>query len=60
MIRASVLFPSTDAGVGFQVIIVVLLTVVGLWLARRSKDGVLFVLGLSLMTFAFFGLRALH
>ncbi len=60
MIEASVLLPSTDAAVGFQAVIVVLLTVAGLWLVRRSKDGVLFVLGLFVMTVALFGVRSLH
>ena len=54
------LFPSTDAGVGLQAIVVVLVTVVGLWLARRSTDGMMFLLGLFVMTAAVFGLRTLH
>lgn len=57
---ASLLFPTTDAGVGVQVVVLVLLTLVGLWFVRRSKDGVLFVLGLFVMTAALFALRTLH
>lgn len=60
MILASILFPSTDAAVGVQAIIVVLLTVAGLWFTRRSKEGVTFVVGLFVMTIALFGLRMLH
>jgi hypothetical protein len=57
---ASLLFPTTDAGVGVQAVIVVLLTLSGLWLVRRSKDGLLFVAGLFVMTAALFALRTLH
>ena len=60
VIQASMLSPATDAGVGFQAITVVILTVAMLRLARRSKDMVMFILGLFVVTVALFGLRSLH
>jgi F0F1-type ATP synthase beta subunit len=60
MVTGSMLFPTTDAAVMAQAVAVVLLTIAAVWRFRRNKDVLLFVIGLFMVTAAFFGVRALH
>jgi len=55
-----ILFPRTDAGVLAQIVVLVVVTVIGIWASRRSKDQVMFVVGLFMITAAFFAVRTLH
>ncbi|MGI8757177.1 MAG: hypothetical protein ACR2MB_15255 [Acidimicrobiales bacterium] len=55
-----ILFPRTDAGVLAQIVVLVVVTVIGIWASRRSKDQVMFVVGLFMITAASFAVRALH
>ncbi|CAN5121593.1 hypothetical protein BH23ACT2_BH23ACT2_01910 [soil metagenome] len=57
---SEVLLPRTDVGVLAQVVAVVAITASALWMLRGSRDAVHLVLGLFLVTMAFFGLRTLH
>lgn len=54
------LFPRTDAGVGVQVVALVVLVGVGLWATRRRPDARLLVVGSGLVLLALAGLRAAH
>lgn len=60
LFSASVLFPTTDAGVVAQAAAIVLVAALGLWLARASTDASWFIAGLLVMSLALLGLRALH
>ncbi|CAN5769032.1 hypothetical protein BH24ACT4_BH24ACT4_12580 [soil metagenome] len=54
------LLPRTDAGVLAQVVGLVVVGVIAAVLVRRSREGLLFVSGVVLLTAGFFGLRMLH
>ncbi|MGI8937097.1 MAG: hypothetical protein ACR2JF_02565 [Iamia sp.] len=54
------LLPRTDAGVLAQVVGLVVVGVLAAVLVRRSREGLLFVSGVVLLTAGFFGLRMLH
>lgn len=54
------LLPSTDGGVLAQAVIAAALYGGLLYLVRRDRDLLLFVVGLATLTFAWFGIRALH
>lgn len=55
-----ILLPRTDAGVLAQVVVLVVVAVIGIWVSWRSKDQVLFVVGLFMITAAFIAVRTLH
>lgn len=54
------LLPATDAGVLVQAVAVAALAGVALYATRRDRELFVFVVGLTTMTFAWFGVRALH
>jgi len=54
------LLPETDAAVGLQAILAVIILVVGFRLTRSHPDWRVFVWGIAAITVAGFGLRALH
>lgn len=53
-----ILFPRTDAGVLAQIVALVVVTMISIWVSRRSKDQVMFVVGVFMITAAF--LRGAH
>jgi hypothetical protein len=55
-----VLFPATDAGVIGQTLGVLAATIAAVWLMRRERALVTFVIGVSLVLLGFFGMRGLH
>ncbi len=54
------LLPRTDAGVAFQAVAAVNVYGPLLWATRSNRDMQTFVLGLAVLTFAWFALRTLH
>ncbi|MEX2625900.1 MAG: hypothetical protein WD225_03390 [Ilumatobacteraceae bacterium] len=54
------LLPRTDAGVLAQVLIVVVLTVLGVVVARRERAVVLLVVGVGVVLLGMMGVRGLH
>ena len=54
------LLPRTDAGVAAQVVLVAIVGASAFVLARRNREIRTFVLGCVIITYAFFGLRAVH
>ncbi len=52
--------PRTDAGVAVQLVVAVLIFGLALWRVRHDRDVRVLVLGVATITFAYFGLRALH
>lgn len=54
------LLPATDGGVLVQVLVAGAVYGAALFATRRNRDVLLFVAGLATMTFAWFGIRALH
>ena len=52
--------PRTDAGVAMQLVVAVLIFGLALWRVRDDRDVRVLVLGVATITFAYFGLRALH
>lgn len=59
MIR-EILLPRTDAGVAAQVVALAVVVTVGVVVLRRSREGLLVVIGAGALTLGFFGLRMLH
>lgn len=55
-----VLFPRTDAGVLVQGLVIFPALLATLFLARRDREVRLFVLGLTTLALAWFGIRAVH
>lgn len=53
-------FPETDAGVVVQVIVTVLIALVLGVLVRKESSLVLLVVGLTLVTLGWYGIRGLH
>ncbi len=56
----NLLLPSTDAGVLFQVVAMLVVWVGLLVIVRGSAEARLLVGGLGMITLAWFGVRALH
>ena len=54
------LLPTTDGGVGVQLAIWAIVSVVGLIVTRTNKDLRLLVIGLSVLTLGVMGIRAIH
>jgi hypothetical protein len=54
------LLPTTDGGVGVQLIIWATVSVIGLIATRTTKDLRLLVIGMSILTLGVMGLRAIH
>ena len=54
------LYPATDAGVAVQVAVAAVATAAMLALVRRERALVLLAIGISMLVFGWFGLRALH
>jgi len=54
------LFPRTDAGVLVQALVVFPVLLGVLFLVRRDREVRLFVLGLTTLALAWFGIRAVH
>jgi len=54
------LLPRTDAGVGWQAAIAVVVFAVALYVVRRDREYRLLVVGLAVLTGAWFALRTLH
>ena len=54
------LLPRTDAGVAAQAAVAVVLFAALGYASRNHRDYRIFVIGLALMTVAFFGLRMVH
>jgi hypothetical protein len=52
--------PRTDAGVAFQVVLVVALMLVTVVLVRRERSLVTFSVGVGLVVLGLMGVRALH
>lgn len=57
---ASWWFPTTDAGVIIQVIVTVVIAVVLGLLVRKEQSLVLLVIGITLVTLGWYGIRGLH
>ncbi|MFO7592097.1 MAG: hypothetical protein R6X23_14590 [Acidimicrobiia bacterium] len=55
-----VLFPRTDAGVLVQGLVIFPALLATLFLVRRDREVRLFVLGLTTLALAWFGIRAVH
>jgi hypothetical protein len=55
-----VVLPRTDAGVAFQVVLVVALMLVTVVLVRRERSLVTFSVGVGLVVLGLMGVRALH
>jgi intracellular septation protein A len=55
-----VIFPSTDAGVAVQLILVTLVFATAVWLMRRRPEVRTLIIGLWVLTYGAAGLRALH
>ncbi|MEN8040763.1 MAG: hypothetical protein ABFR95_04600 [Actinomycetota bacterium] len=55
-----ILLPATDAGVFFQIGLLVAVVATGSWLARKNRDVQRLVFGLGLLTFALMTIRAIH
>ncbi|HEU5302624.1 MAG TPA: hypothetical protein VFW06_10345 [Acidimicrobiia bacterium] len=54
------LFPRTDAGVLVQGLVIFPTLIAVLFLVRRDREIRLFVLGLTTLALAWFGIRAVH
>lgn len=54
------LLPRTDGGAGAQALVAAIIYIPLLWTTRRNRDVLTFVLGLAVMTFAWFALRLVH
>jgi hypothetical protein len=54
------LLPTTDGGVGVQLIIWAVVSAIGLFATRSKKDLRLLVIGLSILTLGVMGIRAIH
>lgn len=54
------ILPATDAGVVVQTVIVLVLGAGAVIATRRRREWMLVAIGLTLLVFGFFGLRALH
>lgn len=52
--------PSTDLGVVVQVTATVAVAAVLLWFARRERSLVLLIVGASMVTLGWYGIRGLH
>ncbi len=55
-----ILLPRTDGGALVQLVVVVVLTLVGVVLARRERALVLLVVGVGTLLVGLMGLRTLH
>lgn len=55
-----VLLPRTDAGVAAQIVTLVVATALAVVAVRRSREGLLLVIGLATLAAGFVGLRMLH
>ena len=54
------LLPRTDAGVGAQALLAVVVFGLALWATRRNRDAMVFVAGLATFTAGLMALRTLH
>jgi len=52
--------PRTDNAVVVQVVALIALSVPAMWLARRNRDVLTFVVGLAVFLFAMIAVRILH
>lgn len=59
-LTASWWFPETDAGVVIQVIVTVLVAIVIGIAVRREQSLVLLVVGITMVTLGWYGIRGLH
>lgn len=57
---SDLVLPATDAGVAVQAVIVLVLGAGAVFAIRRRREWMLVAIGLTLLVFGFFGLRALH
>ncbi|MFK7918424.1 MAG: hypothetical protein AB8G14_10130 [Ilumatobacter sp.] len=57
---ASWWFPETDAGVVVQVVVTILIALIVGVLVRRESSLVLLVVGITLVTLGWYGMRGLH
>lgn len=54
------LLPRTDAGVAAQAVVAVVIFAVLGYASRNNRDYRILVIGLAMMTVAFFGVRMVH
>ena len=54
------MLPSTDAGVAAQFGLLLVIAVAGAWFARRNKDALRLVIGLTLLLAGLMAVRAIH
>lgn len=57
---ASWWFPETDAGVVVQVIVTLLIAIVFGVVVRKERSLVLLVIGITMVTLGWYGIRGLH
>lgn len=57
---SSVILPETDAAVYGEIALIVTLLAIGIFFSRKSKDIMFFIIGISILAFAFVALRSLH
>jgi hypothetical protein len=60
VVIASWWFPNTDVGVVIQVIVTIIIAIAAGLLVRKESSLVLLIVGITLVTLGWYGIRGLH